>query len=120
MVGQSDQGTGDIEGVEVTGTPTPVGTCLFLRAAAAELQVRHRAYHPEPMFMLGYALTCYRGLEGQVHNPPAISNGNLPVPDSAANAGQPPAAAALSTGVAFSALLGPHRRCSSRSTSRCR
>lgn len=64
------------------------------------------------MFLLGYALTCYRGLEGAVHNPPAISNGNLPVPDPAANAGQPPAAAALSTGVSFQALLGPHRRCS--------
>ena len=37
-------GTGDIEGVEVTGSPTPVGTCLFLSGpAAAELQVRHRA-----------------------------------------------------------------------------
>jgi hypothetical protein len=106
-------GTGDIEGVEVTGSPTPVGTCLFLRGpATAELKIRHRAYHPEAMFFHNYALTGYRGLEGAVNSPPAIVAGNLPVPDAAANAGKPPAAAALSTGMAFSALLGLHPRCS--------
>ena len=109
-------GSGDIEGVEVTGSPTPVGTCLFLRGpGTAELKIRHRAYHSEPLFFHNYALTAYRGLEGAVNNPlaiPPIVNGNLPVPDSAANAGTPPAAAALSTGTAFSALLGTHPRCS--------
>lgn len=55
-------GTGDIEGVEVTGSPTPVGTCLFLRGpATAELKIRHRAYHPEAMFFHNYALTGYAG-----------------------------------------------------------
>jgi len=106
-------GTGDIEGVDVTGSPTPVGTCLFLSGpATAELKIRHRAYHPEPMFFHNYALTGYRGLEGAVNSPPAIVDGNLPVADAAANAGKPPAAAALSTGMAFSALLGLHTRCS--------
>jgi hypothetical protein len=106
-------GTGDIEGVQVSGSPVPVGTCLFLSGPpTAELLVRHRAFHPQEMFLQGYQLTCYRGLEGPVHNPPAISNGVLPVADANANAGQPPAAAALSTGMAFSTLLGPHRRCS--------
>ncbi|MEZ5288090.1 MAG: hypothetical protein R2712_25495 [Vicinamibacterales bacterium] len=106
-------GTGDIEGVQVAGSPVPVGTCLFLSGpGTADLLVRHRAYHPQEMFLHRYALTCFRGLEGAVHNPPAISNGVLPVADATANAGEPPAAAALSTGVSFATLLGPHRRCS--------
>lgn len=106
-------GVGDIEGVDVTDSPTPVGTCLFLRGpATAKLMIRHRAYHPEPMFFHNYSLTAFRGLEGAVNSPPAIVNGNLPVPDAAANAGKPPAAAALSTGTEFSALLGTHPRCS--------
>ncbi|MBP7777274.1 MAG: hypothetical protein KA371_09115 [Acidobacteria bacterium] len=106
-------GTGDIEGVQVAGSPIPVGTCLFLSGpGTALLHVRHRAYHPEEMFLHRYALTAYRGLEGPVHNPPAISNGNLPVADAAANAGMPPAAAALSTGVSFATLLGTHVKCS--------
>ena len=111
-------GVGDIEGVDVTESPTPVGTCLFLRGpATAKLMIRHRAYHPEPMFFHNYSLTAFRGLEGAVNSPPAIVppaivNGNLPVPDAAANAGKPPAAATLSTGMAFSALLGNHPRCS--------
>ena len=106
-------GVGDNEGVDVTDSPTPVGTCLFLRGpATAKLMIRHRAYHPEPMFFHNYSLTAFRGLEGAVNSPPAIVNGNLPVPDAAANAGKPPAAAALSTGTEFSALLGTHPRCS--------
>ena len=69
------------------------------------------------MFFHNYSLTAFRGLEGAVNSPPAIVppaivNGNLPVPDAAANAGKPPAAATLSTGMAFSALLGNHPRCS--------
>ncbi len=106
-------GTGDIEGVQVAGSQVPVGTCLFLAGpGSAALHVRHRAYHPQEMFLLSYALTCYRGLEGAVHNPPTIVNGQLPVADASANAGMPPAAAALTTGVPFSALLGSHTKCS--------
>ncbi|MCC7243004.1 MAG: enoyl-CoA hydratase/isomerase family protein [Acidobacteria bacterium] len=106
-------GTGDIEGVQVSGSPVPVGTCLFLSGpSTAELRVRYRAYHPEEMFLQRYSLTCYRGLEGAVQAPPTIVNGVLPVADATANAGTPPSAAALSTGVPFSALLGSHTRCS--------
>jgi hypothetical protein len=69
------------------------------------------------MFFHNYSLTAFRGLEGAVNSPPAIDppaivDGILPVPDAAANAGKPPAAAALSTGMAFSTLLGNNPRCS--------
>jgi hypothetical protein len=47
-----------------------------------------------------------------VHAPPTVINGVLPVADATANAGEPPAAAALSTGVPFATLLGSHTKCS--------
>jgi hypothetical protein len=106
-------GTGDIEGVQVAGSPTPVGTCLFLTGpGTAELRMRYRAYHPVEMFLQRHRLTCYRGLEGAVHAPPTVINGVLPVADATANAGEPPGAAALSTGVPFATLLGTHTKCS--------
>jgi hypothetical protein len=104
-------GVGDIEGVRVSGSE-PSGTCLFLAGAATDpLEVRYRAYHPVGMFLKNYALICYRGLEGAVQAPPTIQNGVLPVTDATANAGQPPADAAFSTGVPFATLLGPHTQC---------
>jgi hypothetical protein len=106
-------GTGDIEGVQVTGSPAPVGTCLFLTGpATAELSMRYRAYHPVEMFLQRHTLTAYRGLEGVVQAPPTIVSGVLPVTDATANAGQPPAVAALSSGVSFAQMLGPHTKCS--------
>ena len=77
--------------------------CQFLVGTpSSQFSAGYRAYHPNPMFLLNYALWWRRGLGGP--------SGTLV--SSADNAGQPPAAEAVSPGVSFASMLDPHNRCS--------
>jgi len=97
-------GTGDIVGLRKNGLQTS-GECQFLSGDPdSTLSVDFIAHHPVEMFQLSHGITWYRGING--------TSGSIPVAHPFDNEGAPPATLATSDPVTFTALLGPHTKCS--------
>jgi hypothetical protein len=77
--------------------------CQFLSGpAGSQFSMAFRAYHPEPLFLEGYSSYWRRGLGG----------GSGSLGGGTDNAGQPPAAPAISSSVSFEDMLTPaDRKC---------